>query len=113
MYKFSGIHRYEGDEWSKEGSMFPTKEKLAVLQKLLLKGKFIVVEHWHYRGASCPDRMVIQDVDDFTEYLEKHAIAGDIIRVYDLTETSWTKKTVLIEGKCPDDNGEIPNKGAY
>jgi len=113
MHKFSGVHRYEPDDWSKVGEFFPTKEKLEKLEQLVIKGNFIVAEHWHYRGARCPDRMVIEDTDDFVEYLESKAIAGDIISIYDLTDESWNQKTVLMEGKCPDENGEIPKKGAY
>ncbi len=112
MRKFSGVHRYEPDEWSNDGPIFPTEEDLETLDNLVSKGNFIVVEHWHYRGARCPDRMVIEDVGDFVDYLEGNAIAGDIISIYDLTET-WEQRKTIIEGKCPDEKGEVPRKGAY
>ena len=113
MMKFSNTHRYEPDDWRKsEDGVFGSDQNLAHLEKEISKGKFLVCEHWHYRGASCPTRLLIEDFDEFIEYLENNAIAGDIIEVYDLSEV-WNVKESIMSGKCPDELGEIPKGGAY
>lgn len=112
MYQFSGIHRYEPDGWDKKGPIFTSEENLKVLEKMLSDGRFLVAEHWHYRGARAPDRIVVEDCDDFMDYLKGNAIAGDIVEIYDLTE-AWENKEIIVQGKCPDENGEVPETGAY
>ena len=111
--KFSGVHRYEPDNWSGDGEIFTSRSKMDRLQAYLEQGKVLVAEHWHYRGARAPNRLLIEEVDDFIEYLEKEAIAGDIIEVFDLSEVWRNKGDAVLSGKCPDENGEVPEKGAY
>ena len=112
MLKFSNIHRFEPDNWVKNGDIFSTEKNLNVLKDTIENGAFLIVEHWHYRGASAPGRFVLEDFEDFVDYLKENAIAGDIIDVFDLTE-AWSSKEIFLSGKCPDETGEIPEKGAY
>jgi hypothetical protein len=113
MIKFSNIYRFEPDNWKKnESGIISSDEKLRQIEKELENGKFLVAEHWHYRGASCPTRFVVEDFDEFVEYLKEKAIAGDIVDLFDLSD-AWKNKKVLLTGKCPDELGEIPEKGAY
>lgn len=112
MLKFSNIHRYEPDNWGKNGDIFSTDENLNIVKEKIESGAFVIVEHWHYRGARCPDRFVIEDFEDFVDYLNENAIAGDIIDIFDLTD-AWSKREIFLSGKCPDESGEIPEKGAY
>ena len=112
MLKFSKTHRFEPDNWGKSGDIFSTDKNLEILKGKVETGSFLVVEHWHYRGSRCPDRFVIEDFENFVDYLKENAIAGDIIEVFDLSD-AWLKKEVFLSGKCPDESGEIPEKGAY
>lgn len=112
MHKFSGIYRHEPDGWNKKGSIFTSEENLKVLEEMLSGGQFFIAEHWHYRGARAPDRVVVEDCDEFINYLKENAIAGDIVKICNLTE-AWEGKEKIMEGKCPDDKGEVPERGAY
>jgi len=113
MIKFSNIHRFEPDNWRlNESEVICSDEKLQIIEKELDAGKFLIAEHWHYRGASCPKRLVIEDYDEFLDYLKEHAIAGDIIDIFDLS-IAWQSKKIFLTGKCPDELGETPEKGAY
>jgi len=84
MLTFSDVHRHEPDEWSSKGEIFTKTERLAELKRLVEGNRFLIAEHWHYRGSRCPDRLIIEDYDDFIDYLESNAIAGDIIDIFDL-----------------------------
>jgi hypothetical protein len=107
------IHcRYEPDEWSAEGPKITTPENLEAIRTALEERGPVIVEHWFYRGARGPDRLIFDDYDDLTVYLEEHACAGDAIEVWDW-DTVCRTENVLARGKCPDDRGEVPRKGAY
>ena len=67
----------------------------------------------YYRGSRCQDRFIAEDYDEFLEYLKKEAGARDIIDVHDLSESWSSKDEPIVSGKCPDERGEIPRKGAY
>jgi len=113
MLKFSDIHRTESDDWHSDGPFLTDAETLEKLRVLIDKGATLIAEHWHYRGSRAPDRLVVDDVDNFLEYLQENAIAGDIVDVFDLTEAWGAKGEPAISGKCPDERGEIPRSGAY
>lgn len=103
--------RAESDNWTQKGSKITDPIKLAAMRRTLEEGP-IIVEHWFYRGGSAPERLVFEAFDEFTAWLEMHTYAGDAIDVW-----SWAavcrKDTTLAEGKCPDDQGLVPEDGAY
>ncbi len=70
------------------------------------------MEHWHYRGSRAPDRIVIAEYVDLIDYLKENAIAEDAIHIFDITDAIKDGKE-LAYGKCPDDTGMVPKKGAY
>ena len=113
MLTFSDIHRHEPDDWHSDGPFLTDKSALEKLQSLVQQGSTLIAEHWHYRGSRAPDRFIVEDYDDFLDYLKENAIAGDIVDVFDLTEAWQSKGEPLVSGKCPDERGEIPRKGAY
>ena len=102
----------EADEWVTDGVKITAPETLQAIRKVLEDEGPIVVEHWFYRGASAPDRIVFDDFDDFMEYLDSRASAGDAINVWSFAETC-TQKNRLAHGKCSDHQGRVPKKGAY
>lgn len=113
LLTFSDVHRYEPDDWSASGDRFTTDTNLDALQNLLDEGRILIAEHWHYRGARAPDRVVVEYYDDFIDYLKRAAIAGDIIEIFDITDLWKSRGSPRISGKCPDEKGEVPKSGAY
>ncbi|HSS97799.1 MAG TPA: hypothetical protein VLK33_12250 [Terriglobales bacterium] len=101
----------EADDWTTDGAKITAPETLQSIQKTLEEAP-IVIEHWFYRGSSAPDRIIFDDFDDFMEYLNCKASAGDKIYIWNFS-TTCNDKNRLASGKCPDDNGRTPKKGAY
>jgi len=109
---FSNRHRAEVDGWSPTGTRFTEEANLGALRQFLEDGRFLVVEHWHYRGSRAPTRFLIEDYGDFLAYLQQEAIAGDLLEVFDLSEP-WEGRSSVLSGKLPDERGEVPEGGPY
>jgi len=77
----------------------------------MMKGP-IIVEHWLYLGVSAPERLIFEDFEQFTTWLDAHTYAGDAIDVWSWAAACQPGKK-LADGKCPDDQGLIPQGGAY
>lgn len=104
--------RSEDDGWSVNGNKTNDPAALDAIRQCLDKEGPIIVEHMHYRGSRAPDRLVFDDIDDFTSYLDINAIAGDAIHVWSFGAVCRDDNE-LVGGKCPDENGMIPKRGAY
>ncbi len=102
----------ETDEWTTDGSKITSSDNLAKIRKVLEDEAPVIVEHWFYRGASCPERYVFDDFENFMKYLNGNARAGDVINVWNFGK-SCTEANRLAHGKCPDDQDRVPQKGAY
>jgi hypothetical protein len=104
--------RCEADDWTPNGSKINAPEKLHAIRHVLEHEGPIIVQHWFYRGASAPDRLVFDDYEEFTVWLNERTAAGDAIDVW-----SWAAVCAadvrLAEGKCPDSEGLVPRRGAY
>ena len=100
----------ESDEWG-TGSSIVAAETLARIQAVLAESP-IIVEHRFYRGASAPDRVVFDEYEDFTEYVERTSRPGDSYRVWRYNELCRDDNPVA-RGKIPDDRGRVPKKGPY
>jgi hypothetical protein len=71
-----------------------------------------LVEHRFLRGSCGPDTLVFADYEEFTTYLVENARAGDLISVWSLWP--FMRDTApLAQGKCPADDGTVPQGGAY
>lgn len=112
LMTFRDGDRYELDEWTTEGKRISDPEILSVVEKAIDGGEIVAVEHWHYRGARAPSRLIFDDYEEFTEYLSEHALAGDSIHVFPLNN-ALKDNNQLAHGKCPDKDGKVPRKGAY
>jgi len=104
--------RYEPDGWSSHGAAITETSELNKVRVALAEFRTLVIKHWHYRGSRSPDFVVVEDIDAFLDYLRENANAGDAIDVYDISD-SLTEERQVAAGKCPDQNGEIPSRGAY
>lgn len=102
---------YESDGWTTEGRKITDLESLEAIRKVLDEEGPVVVEHWFYRGSCAPDRLVFEDFNEFREYLSR-ASAGDAIHVWSFA-TVCRNDNELAYGKCPDDDGHVPERGSY
>jgi hypothetical protein len=100
------------DGWSRNGTVITETSELNRIRAALRQGQILVVKHWHYRGARCPDHIVVEDFDHFMDYLRDNAVAGDAVDVYDIT-ASISDERRIASGKCPNESEEIPRGGAY
>ena len=101
----------EEDKWINERDKITDKRNLDKIKNILENHGPIIVEHWFYRGSSAPNRKIFDDYDDFIHYLEDEAFAGDAIDVWNFSNLCKPNNRIA-NGKCPDDNGEIPQKGS-
>ncbi|MHC5537357.1 hypothetical protein ACYOEI_03870 [Singulisphaera rosea] len=104
--------RSEDDGWTAEGRKIITPEVLAKIRQCLEDQGPVIVEHWFYRGSCAPDRLVIDDYDALVEYLDTQTFAGDAIHVWSYALVCRDDNE-LTYGKCPDDEGRVPTRGAY
>ena len=104
--------RSEADEWGPNGRTITSPETLGAIRHCLETNGSVIVEHWFYRGSRAPDRMVFDDYEAFIEYLDSNAFAGDAIHVWSYSDLCRSDNE-LVNGKCPDDDGLTPKRGAY
>jgi len=103
--------RYEPDDWTPDGSKILSDESVSAINKVLERGP-IIVQHWYYRGASCPRIFGFDDFEDFEEYLKENAVPGDAFDIWSFNEVC-TQEKIIAEGKLHDTDGCIPKGGAY
>lgn len=104
--------RHEGDDWQMDGAKITEPEALDRIRQCLNVRGPVILEHWFYRGSCSPDRMIFEDFEELTQYLETAAFAGDAIHIWDFA-ACCKDGAELAHGKCPDENGLVPRKGAY
>ena len=102
----------EEDNWNPDGSKITEPAKLEAIRHTLENKGPILVEHWFYRGSSAPEHLVFEDFDEFKTWLDEQTYAGDAIDVWSWVETCQHER-ILVEGKCPDEQGLVPKGGAY
>lgn len=96
--------------WSKVGANIMTPERLEAVRQHLDSVGHIAVLHWHYYGARAPTPLGFGDFDQFLEFLKSGTEPGDAIDVWPFP---IDQESLLAEGKVPNDNGDVPERGAY
>ena len=110
--KFKPGSRVETDDWSSGGESIVDPEKLRAIRMTLETHGPIVVNHRYLRGARAPSTLTFDDYEEFIAYLTEHARAGDAISVWSLWP--FMRDTPpLARGKCPDEDGAVPEGGPY
>jgi hypothetical protein len=104
--------RNDADDWIPDGRKITSPEALDAIRRCLDEQGPIIVEHWLYRGSSAPERRIFEHYEAFIEYLDSKAFAGDSIYVWSFAATCRNDNE-LASGKCPDDDGLVPRRGAY
>jgi hypothetical protein len=104
--------RREEDGWTADGRKISDPETLDAIRRCLEAEGPIIVEHWFYRGSCAPDRLVFDGYEEFVEYLESRTYAGDAIHVWSFA-AACRDDNELASGKCPDEDGRVPRRGAY
>lgn len=99
-------------EWTSSGQMISSKENLTKLRDALESRGSIVIEHWILGGSRAPERRVFDRYEDLIEYLRENAVAGDIVDAWCLHDLI-NEKNRLVSGKCPNEDGLIPESGSY
>ncbi len=103
--------RYEPDNWTEDGARILSDENIRKIKEVLSKGP-IIVQHWLYRGASCPRVYGFDDFEEFEEHLHENAVPGDAFEIWSFIEVCKNDK-VVAEGKLEDTDGCVPKGGAY
>jgi hypothetical protein len=104
--------RCEADEWSPDGRKILSAENVEVIRKTLEEEGPVILEHWHYRGACSPDRLVFDDFEDFLGYIQVQARIGDAFHVWSYAAVCRDDNEIA-GGKFPDEDGWVPRGGAY
>jgi hypothetical protein len=103
--------RAQEDGWTTDGRNILSPESLNVVRNCLEQSP-VIVEHWYFRGSRSPSRLVFDDFEDFEEYLSKEAGPGDAFHVWEFSSLCRDDNTIT-NGKYPDSDGYVPEKGAY
>lgn len=103
--------RAEVDGWGFTAPNILSPERLSLIRETM-EVSSIIVEHWFYRGARSPDRSVFDDYDEFENYLHKEARPGDSILIWRF-DALCRDDNALAQGKYPDTDGMVPERGAY
>jgi hypothetical protein len=103
--------RNEADGWTVNGEKTLSPERIAVIRRCLERHP-VIVEHWHYRGGRAPHRLIFDDSEDFEAYLNEQARPGDAFHIWEYAPLCRDDNT-LTSGKFPDNDGCVPERGAY
>jgi hypothetical protein len=102
----------DSDEWTDKGARITDAETLQLIQATLDRRGPVIIEHWYYCGSRAPNRQVFDNYEELMAYFDEHCCAGDAIHAWSFTDVCLNDSTIA-DGKCPDDDGRVPNRGAY
>ncbi len=102
---------FEHDDWNESGNKITSPANLERVKDCLEKYP-IILQHWYYRGSRSPTRLLVDDFEQYVEYLKSYLSPGDIIEIWTL-EFLYSEENIFLRAKFPDNKGRVPKKGAY
>ena len=96
---------HDGREWTDKGESILSPKNLMAVERHLEDVGPIVVEHWHYYGASTPTHLAFDSFDQFKAYLGSHVKPGDAIDVWPFPTNIGA---AIARAKYPDMEGRVP-----
>ena len=99
----------EADDW-REGPHLASADVRQRVTKALESG-VLIVEQWHYRGASAPTRSFVEDMREWEDFLSRVA-PGDKVYAWELGQLC-RPDNALVAAKAPDSQSRTPRGGAY
>lgn len=104
------MSEYDQTTWSTAGEIILSASNLDAIKKHLETKGNIAVEHWHFYGSRSPTPLGFDDYEEFVQYLNTHVRPGDAIDVYAFPSE---RESLVASGKYPDQEGRVPEGGAY
>ena len=99
---------YDSKNWQLDaGSTFDRDTAMKAREYLDHTG-YLVGLHSHFCGGRAASPVAFDDSDEFESYMSGEVRPGDILRLWPVPESDPT-----FSGKAPNDDGEVPIKGAY
>jgi len=99
------------DEWIKSDYNISLPPQRSAVEEELQRGP-VIIEHWFYYGSRPPDRVIVENMDDFDAYLAANAKPGDVVHVWSFADLCRNDNAIA-EGEVPDEQGRVPRRGAY
>lgn len=103
--------RSESDGWGHSARNILSEERVSLI-RITLEESPIILEHWFYRMGRSPQRSVFEDYETFMDYLDKSVSPGDALHVWRFDKLCLDDNT-LTDGKYPDEDGMVPERGSY
>ncbi len=86
-------------------------EQLAAIQRAF-QGSSLILEHAYMNGGRAPESIVVDDYEDFEEYLRTKVTPGDILSFWRYNDVCRSD-TAIVSAKYPSPDGTLPKGGAY
>lgn len=102
----------ESDGWTVNGAKITDSHGLEAIRSTIGRRGPLILEHKFYRAATGPKYSLFDEFDEFIEYLAREPKVGDMLTAWMLCDVCRDDNTVAA-GKYPDDDGRVPEGGAY
>ena len=102
----------ESDGWTVDGAKITDPQNLEAIRDSIYQRGPLILEHKFYRAARGPKYILFDEYDEFIEYLNAEPKVGDKLKAWMLCDVC-SDENALAAGKYPDDQGRVPERGAY
>lgn len=102
----------EADGWTVDGAKITDPQKLEAIRTTIERRGPLILEHKYYRAARGAKYFLFDDYSDFVDYLNTQPNVGDRLTAWMLCDVCRDEEAIAA-GKYPDDEGRVPERGAY